>query len=239
MTPRRIRAIFLLIQLFWMMQSDASVVITGTRVIYPLSSASVTVRLTNEGSQPSLVQAWADSGDGNAAPNESKAPFIVTPPVFRMEPQAGQTLRLTLTDSGLPKDRESIFWLNVLDIPPKPSANIGNYLQMAVRTRIKIFVRPENLTLTMSEAASKMQWIAGSGRQLTILNPGPYYFSLNGISPDADKTHPPTPISAMVSPYSSVRLRSPLNLPAGQTLDVTYINDYGGTSRATISGTTR
>lgn len=236
MTLTRIRAAIFVVSLFWTSQSNASVVITGTRVIYPLSSASVTVRLLNDGSQPSLVQAWADDGDSNAAPNESKAPFVVTPPVFRIEPQAGQTLRLTLTDPGLPRDRESVFWLNVLDIPPKPAASTGNYLQMAVRTRIKIFVRPDNLNLTVSEAARKMQWTSSSSGELMIHNPGPYYFSLNSISTGTGKTNTPTQIATMVAPFSSARLQKRVSMPANATLAVTYINDYGGTSHTTISG---
>ncbi|WP_051401821.1 fimbrial biogenesis chaperone [Advenella kashmirensis] len=236
MMMTRIRAAFFMVSLFWTLQSNASVVITGTRVIYPLSSASVTVRLLNDGSQPSLVQAWADDGDSNGAPNESAAPFIVTPPVFRMEPTAGQTLRLTLTNAGLPTDRESVFWLNVLDIPPKPAANNGNYLQMAVRSRIKIFVRPDNLNLTMNEAARNLQWTTSASGELMIHNPGPYYFSLNGFSTSRDKTGPTVPLAAMVAPFSSVNLHKRVSIPANASMDVSYINDYGGTTRTTISG---
>ncbi|AFK61990.1 putative fimbrial chaperone protein [Advenella kashmirensis WT001] len=239
MTLAGIRVFFLMVPLLWMAQSNASVVITGTRVIYPLSSTSVTVRLLNDGSQPSLVQAWADDGAGNTTPNESKAPFLVTPPVFRMEPQAGQTLRLALTDAGLPKDRESVFWLNVLDIPPKPSENTGNYLQMAVRTRIKIFARPEDLGQTVSEAAGKLKWTTSSRGELVIHNPGPYYFSLNGISTSPKTATTPTQISAMVPPFSSTNLRIRVSLLADAMLDITYINDYGGTTRTTISGRKR
>ncbi len=230
-----IRAAFFVASLFWMWQSNASVVITGTRVIYPLSSASVTVRLLNDGSQPSLVQAWADAGDANAAPNESTAPFVVTPPVFRIEPKAGQALRLTLTDTGLPRDRESVYWLNVLDIPPKPAASNTNYLQMAVRTRIKIFVRPDNLNQTVDEAARSLQWATGNNGEIIIRNPGAYYFSLNGISTSREKNNT-TPVNAMVAPFSSVNLGKRVNIPANGTLDITYINDYGGTSHTSISG---
>ncbi|QGY26852.1 fimbria/pilus periplasmic chaperone [Escherichia coli] len=46
------------------------------------------------------------------------------------------------------KDRESVFWFNVLELPPKPDAEkVANQslLQLAFRTRIKLFYRPEEI----------------------------------------------------------------------------------------------
>lgn len=37
-----------------------------------------------------------------------------------MEPKSGQTIRIVYTGESLPQDRESLFYLNVLDIPAKP-----------------------------------------------------------------------------------------------------------------------
>jgi len=196
----------------------------------------VVVRLTNDGAQPSLVQAWSDNGDSNATPNESDAPVLVTPPVFRMEPRAGQSLRLTLTNKNeLPTDRESVYWLNVLDIPPKPGEDAGNYLQMAIRTRIKIFVRPDNLNLTVDKAAEKLQWTRNAGNKLTIHNPGPYHFSISAVGTGTGKNAKTVDIATMVAPYSSADVTAKSAIPAsGNALKVFYINDYGGTSDVTI-----
>ncbi len=43
--------------------SYGSVVIMGTRVIYPAEQKSINVRLNNGDSTPSLIQAWLDTGD--------------------------------------------------------------------------------------------------------------------------------------------------------------------------------
>lgn len=45
---------------------SASVVLDATRVIYPEDKSEVTVRMTNEGEQPKLVQVWIDDGDKQA-----------------------------------------------------------------------------------------------------------------------------------------------------------------------------
>lgn len=97
--------------------SQAAIVITGTRVVYPESSREVNVRLTNVEQSPVLVQAWIDDGNAGASPDEIKVPFVLMPPVFRVEPKKGQTLRVMYTGDDLPKDRESVYWLNVLEIP--------------------------------------------------------------------------------------------------------------------------
>ncbi len=136
--------------LSWLASSaHASVVINGTRVIYRAKDREVTIRLSNEGTAPALVQAWLDTGDPNTTPDESNVPFTLTPPLFRLDPKKGQSLRLIYTQEPLPQDKESLFWLNVLEVPPRAdggaSSNDRNLLQLAFRSRIKVFFRPAGL----------------------------------------------------------------------------------------------
>lgn len=69
------------------------------------------------------------------------------------------------TGEALPNDRESIFWLNVLDISAKPkfenknNLNVNsNYLQLPIHSRIKLFYCPEKLTRSLSEAYNSVIW---------------------------------------------------------------------------------
>lgn len=98
--------------------ANASVVMGGSRIIYSAGEKEHTVQLTNNDNFPNAVQVWLDSGDAKSTPDTGKAPFLVTPPFFRMEANAGQTLRLKYTGSGLPTNKESIFYLNFLQVPP-------------------------------------------------------------------------------------------------------------------------
>ncbi|HAM65610.1 MAG TPA: pilus assembly protein, partial [Acinetobacter nosocomialis] len=97
----------------------AEIILHGTRVIYPSDAREVSLQLSNNGTTPSLVQAWIDDGNSKSTPDESNVPFIITPPISRVEPTKGQTLRITALPSAsqLNQNKESIFWLNVLDIP--------------------------------------------------------------------------------------------------------------------------
>lgn len=79
--------------------------------------------------------------------NASGIPFISTPPVFRIQPQAGQVVRVVYSQrKALPPDRESVFWFNALQVPP---ANIGgrqqNKVLVMLRTRIKLFTGRKGL----------------------------------------------------------------------------------------------
>ncbi len=46
-----------------------------------------------------------------------KAPFLITPPLFRLDAKQENVLRIIRTGGNLPADRESLFWLNIKSIP--------------------------------------------------------------------------------------------------------------------------
>ena len=73
----------------------AEIVLHGTRVIYPSNAREITLQLSNNGTAPSLVQAWIDDGNAKSTPDETNVPFIITPPISRVEVTKGQTLRIT------------------------------------------------------------------------------------------------------------------------------------------------
>src|SRR5262245_34692037 len=104
-------------------QAAAGVSVNGTRVVYPAAKREVTLSLRNPGEAPSLVQAWLDTGNQFSKPGDSKVPFVLTPPLFRLDPGKVQSIRLVYTHDPLPEDRETVFWLNVLDIPPRAAKN--------------------------------------------------------------------------------------------------------------------
>ncbi len=215
--------------------ANASVVIAGTRVVFPAANGEVTVRLTNDGSAPALVEAWIDSGNPDSTPDTAHVPFLITPPLVRMNPSKGQSLRIVYTGQPLPRDRESLFWLNVLEIPPKPVAKPGeeqNTLQFAVRSRLKLFFRPANLAGDAPDAPQQITWSViadGAGYALEARNPTPYYITFSQVSLNVDKMAY-TLGSGMVAPLSSLHLpiKNLSHAPAaGAAVAYTAINDFG------------
>ncbi|MEX6064777.1 fimbria/pilus periplasmic chaperone [Providencia hangzhouensis] len=64
----------------------------------------------------------------------------MTPPVHRIEANSKSQIKIQSLPaiSQLPKDRESIYYLNVREIPPRSEK--ANVLQIALQTKIKIFI---------------------------------------------------------------------------------------------------
>lgn len=186
-------------------RAGASVTIGGTRVVYPLDQREVTVKLNNDSRSPSLVQVWIDDGRADAAPGEVKTPFVITPPIFRMDAGKSQTLRLMYGGDALPQDRESVYWLNVLDVPPKvqPKAD-QNTLQLAYRTRIKVFVRPVKLPGVPEDAPRALAWkivpAPQGGDALAVSNPTAYYVSFSELEVEAQGRHYKNEMGGMVAP---------------------------------------
>ena len=214
----------------------AGVIVAGTRVVFPAQQGEVTVRLSNDSDHPALVEAWIDRGDLNSTPNSVNTPFLITPPLFRMEPHKDQSLRIIYTQGSqpLPTDRESLFWLDVLEIPPKPTGPQyagHNYLQFAIRSRLKLFYRPDKLPGDPMKAPDQLVFkaAAGQGTALDVRNPTPYYITISKLSFGADN-QPVAGANGMVAPFADLRLslKGLAKAPsAGTPVVFTTIDDYG------------
>lgn len=207
------------------MTASASVVISGTRVIYSSDAKETSVKLNNVGKSPVLIQSWIDSGDPKARPEHINVPFILTPPINRVDPGKGQTLRLSYTGADLPMDRETVYWLNVLEIPAKKQQKENeNMLQMAFRSRIKLFFRPAGLSGNANDAVKKLIWSPVVGG-MRVTNPTPYYVSLSSLIVNGKEIE-----GKMISPKSTLDL-SGLTVNAGNKLQVEFVNDYGAVNQ--------
>jgi P pilus assembly chaperone PapD len=215
----------------------ANVIIGGTRVIFPAQDGEVDVRLTNQNATPALVEAWIDSGDPKSTPDKVNTPFLITPPLFRMEPNRDQSLRILFTHSEqpLPADRESLFFLNVLEVPPKPSGPqyVGkNYIQLAIRSRLKFFYRPAGLAGDPQKAPNQLSFKAANDAGavfLVVHNPTPYYVTIGQLTVDVGGVSHKVD-TGMVAPLSDLRLAiSDLKQApsAGSVIQYDCINDYG------------
>lgn len=216
--------------------SQASVVIGGTRVIYPEAEREVTVRLSNEGKLPALVQSWLDAGNPNALPDATDAPFILTPPLSRIEPGQGQSLRLLYTKDPLAQDKETLFWLNVLEVPPEaePDEARPNTLQLAFRTRIKLFFRPNGLAGSADDAPAKVSWqfvrLGGGGYGVRAHNPTPYHVTFSRVAVKTGDITRTNALGGMLAPGATVDfdIEGLSALPGGPAeVDYTYLNDFG------------
>ena len=203
-------------------QAAGGIALGATRVIYPADAKQTSLSISNSDTKERyLVNSWIE----NSAGAKEKS-FVVTPPLFVSEPKSENTLRIIYAGVPLPKDRESLFWMNVKAIPSvnKNSLEGKNVLQLAILSRIKLFVRPNNLP-QIPEDAPGMLTFSRSGNHLKINNPSAYYVTLVNLNVGKTKVD-----NVMVAPKSDAQVL----LPTGVQGNVTFqtVNDYGAVTPA-------
>lgn len=193
----------------------AGVIIGGTRVIFDGGKKEASISINNVDSVPYLIQSWVEMPEGNA----NKAPFIVTPPLYRLD-GGQQNIERILFSGSLPQDKESLFWLNIKAIPS--ASKQTNSLQIAVKTRIKLIYRPTGLKVsTPEEQANKLTW-SRSGGKLLVTNPTPYVINFNEISVGDKKLDE----VSWVAPGAMAAFTLPAGA-SGSRISFKVINDYG------------
>lgn len=216
--------------------ANASVTLVGSRIIYPGTASSVDIQFKNGDNIPYLIQAWFDDGDVDAQPQQiSSVPFIITPPVFRIQPKAGQVARVVFSQSrSLPQDRESMYWFNMLQIPPEEKTTTGkqNAMTVMLRNRIKLFYRPAGIGkpdnilqgITVRSLFDKQR-----GNGIEIDNAQPWFASLVAVNLQVgQQTHLCDP--EMVAPFSQQTCWFPntkQRLQGVGTVRIDAINDQG------------
>ncbi|HAH9729431.1 TPA: fimbrial chaperone [Escherichia coli] len=209
----------------------AAFTISGTRFIYEEGKKNISFEVSSSADEAYGGQVWVDNVSQN-----NGVYMIPAPPFFKIAPKEKQIVRIMNLDGKLlPKDRESLFWLNVQEIPPKPKTD-GNVLAIAVNTKVKLFFRPKNLIMDRKGAEKKIQ-IVHRGNSTFLKNPTPYYFAItkvraNGrdvpLSSDEDRR------LSMFSPFEEVAVSK---FPVGaKEVTVVSINDWGGVENYKLKG---
>ncbi len=192
----------LLVLLASIAQARASVVVTGTRVIYPGEAREKTVQLSNRDAFPNVVQAWVDIDAPDAPPDQADAPFLVNPAVFRMAPDSGQTLRIV------------------------------NQMLLMLRNRLKLFYRPAGIQGRPEDLPGQLRFALvrrSAGWAVRVDNPSGYYASFASATLSVGQRRWRLR-SGMLEPRSHAEWQAETReaLPPGRVrLHALLINDYG------------
>lgn len=208
---------------------QASIVLGGTRIIYPANKNEVQIALKNKDLHTRyLVQSWV------SYPDDAKAPFVITPPVYKLQENRQTLLHIIFTGdkNTLPKDRESLFVANVKSVSAiAPEMKDKNTLQFAMKTRLKLFWRPAQLAESDAMQAFENITFRRTGERLIAKNPTPFYVSFGELSvgntavPVVDTKATPGALSMMVAPFSEKTFILPK--AANGPVIWTAVNDFG------------
>lgn len=208
---------------------NAAVSPDRTRIILNQSDKSVSVRLTNQSTTiPFLAQSWIEDKDNKKSRNYITA----VPPMVRLE--AGEQVQVRLipqpTLTQLPADRESLFYFNVREIPPRSEQK--NVMQIAMQSRIKIFWRPKAVEVKNGQVNLTGKFdVNRTASGLTLKNNSPYFITVGYIGTNG-KTLLPKTSSMMAEPFGQAS-QEIKDLPAN--FQVGFIGDYGGLNMFKIS----
>lgn len=202
--------------------------IGATRVVYLEGKKESSVTINNKDASPYLIKSWIENFGTTAGTY-----FMVTPPLFRIDENQQNVIRIFKTNSQLPTDKESLFFLNVTSIPASNGEEDRNTLQIAVRTKMKLIYRPKGLADNVPEDfAQKLTWTTSAGT-ITAKNSSPYFMNfaqitLNGkVVPMAERNYVP--------PMSTSTYELPSKSTTGGTVEWSIINDFGGKGKTHTS----
>lgn len=226
--PQRIRmpAVLLACILMFSPTLQAAINLDRTRVVYDGAEQTTTVTLTNEnGTLPFLAQSWLTDSEHR----KISAPLMVLPPLQRIEAGGRTLIRLVKTTGieQLPQDRESLFYLNVREIPPKPEK--ANVLQIAVQSEIKVFYRPKAIKPVKNDVWQRRLKIRKSGQQFVVENPTPYYITVSNIQRQSGEKGTSSLLkdrAFMIAPKSSLNVD--VKDSSVREFSLYYVNDFGG-----------
>jgi P pilus assembly chaperone PapD len=212
-------AVGLFIPIIFSSYAHAGVVMGGTRIIYPQGNRDVAFSVTNlDKNTPYLIQSWIENFD---ASNRGAVPFVVTPPLFRLDPEQKNVLRISYLGMPLVSDRESIFWLNVKNISPSHKDG-NNKLQINVKSKFKIFFRPSTISGNPNLAYKQLKFSCDDNK-LTVHNPTPYFVSFYSIETGSSHIKEPGMVFPLADKSWSATCNGMIRWRA--------INDFGGITR--------
>lgn len=213
-----------------MSTSHAALTLSGTRVVIESDKRNASLIVSNPSDRTFAVQTWVNTEADDAT---TTVPFIPSPPLFRLNPGKEQQVRINGLPNDLPTDRESLFYFNVQEIP-EANSDSGNVLNIALRTRIKLFYRPSQLQDNPIVRLKDLQWSinkAGGNPQLEVYNPTPFHVTFIRLEIKGNGQQKMIENARMVAPLSRQTFGLNGTKPGpGLQVDFSAINDYGGYS---------
>ncbi|HGM5489491.1 TPA: molecular chaperone [Serratia fonticola] len=207
----------------------AGISVGASRIVFSEADSSQSVDINNKSqNQPYLINVGISE---SLSAKSADSVFMPTPALFRIEPDSLNKIRILKKTNSLPRDRESVFYLNVMAIPTSKAGQdnrenkVGGTLQVATGNTIKLFYRPSDLSITQKEAMGKLQF-SREGKGVKVSNPTPYFISMKTLMIDGKKVKLDViKGTSMIAPFAS----NVYPVTAGQgKAEWAAINDFGG-----------
>ncbi|STE53083.1 Capsule protein fraction 1 [Edwardsiella tarda] len=212
--------------------TNFGIVLNKAKVIYNQGDNGQTLTVDNPRSYPVLVQSSVLNSD-----KEKSNKFIVTPPLFRLEPKETDLIQIVYSGGEFPSNKESLNWLCVKGVPPKggelwnPQSEGGSKnklninILIAVDNCIKLIYRPQSVQGKPSDQVGELKWRL-VGRKLVVDNPTPFVMSITDLKLNGVAIN-----SGYVNPMSSTSFELPSEGAKPGKLSWSIVGDLGNVSK--------
>ncbi len=211
---------------FFSSNVHGTVLAEKSRIIFQGKSVEKSLLLVNKSDYPVMVQSWVDDGDLQSTPDKAISPFVVIPPVFKMQPNEFATLRIIYSGSALPSDKESLYWLNIYEVPPVAAnkEDEAAKVTLALRTQIKVLYRPSSIPQRTEKSGQLIQFTREADN-LIVKNPTGYYQTVTTLTVCGQMYSQ----AGMLEPLSSIIIPAPLTKACENNSKIQYtlIDDSG------------
>lgn len=173
-----------------LMSSQAQAFLLGqTRLVLSQDEGSATIQVISGSDDPLfLIKTKITQTLNDETPVKF---FMVTPPLFRLEAGARNTVRISsLGGGGMASDRESLFYLKVAGIPStnplgrnNKTGYAGASVMMGTGNIIKIIYRPHAVPPVTPSTYSSLVYSRVPGG-IQVSNPSPHYIIFNVLKLD-------------------------------------------------------
>jgi len=160
----------------------------------------------------------------------------VIPAVVRMTPGKIINLKILPTEKvhGLPEDRESLFWVNLYEIPGlkrNPQLNNANKMEIGLKTQLKIIYRPFKKNMDINNIGKGLEIkLSESKHSLELDNPSPYYVTpvLLKIKSSSGEQSLKLGMDRMIAPFSQKHFNLPEVIKSKSiAVEYTLVDDAG------------
>lgn len=175
--------------------SQSSIEINKDKFIFIESINQEIVEINNKTNNDYFIQSWITHYDKE---NSNEIPFMITPPLFKIEKDETFSLKIFKKDEIKERDRETLYRINIKRIPILlNSDNNKNMLHVSINSVYNLIYRPISIEKDAKDAYKKIEFLKNKNNEFIINNPTPYFIALSSISCDdvltinESKTIPP------------------------------------------------
>ncbi len=192
---RKIKTAILSLFIILSTYSYASIEINKDKFIFIESKNQEIIEIKNNTTNDYFIQSWISHYDES---NETELPFMITPPLFKIEKDENYSLKIFKTDEIEKKDRETLYRINIKRIPLLSNSDENkNLLHISMNSVYNLIYRPISIEKGVKDAYKKIEFLKNKNNEFIVNNPTPYFITLLNVNSESvvliekSKTMPP------------------------------------------------